>query len=83
MACAPSEDSDQPGHSPSLIRVFTVRLIIRESYAIRTNPSWVSVTENHINSKYSEIGVIVSLRSDHLILMGQGKGRGAGGGGGG
>ena len=24
MACAPSEDSDQPGHSPSLIRVFTV-----------------------------------------------------------
>ena len=40
----------------------------------------MSVTENHINSKYSEIGVIVSLRSDHLILMGQGKGRGAGGG---
>ena len=26
MACAPSEDSDQPGHSPSLIRVFTARL---------------------------------------------------------
>ena len=25
MACAPSEDSDQPGHSPSLIRVFVVR----------------------------------------------------------
>ena len=24
MACAPSEDSDQPGHPPSLIRVFTV-----------------------------------------------------------
>ena len=24
MACAPSEDSDQPGHSPSLIRVFAV-----------------------------------------------------------
>ena len=23
MACAPSEDSDQPGHPPSLIRVFT------------------------------------------------------------
>ena len=22
MSCAPSEDSDQPGHSPSLIRVF-------------------------------------------------------------
>ena len=26
MACAPSEDSDQPGHPPSLIRVFDVRL---------------------------------------------------------
>ena len=26
MACAPSEDSDQPGHSPCLIWVFTVRL---------------------------------------------------------
>ena len=24
MACAPSEDSDQPGHPPSLIRVFGV-----------------------------------------------------------
>ena len=26
MACAPSEDSDQPEHRPSLIRVFAVRL---------------------------------------------------------
>ena len=26
MACAPSENSDQPGHPPSLIRVFTVRM---------------------------------------------------------
>ena len=25
MACAPSEDSDQPGHPPSLFRVFAVR----------------------------------------------------------
>ena len=25
MACAPSEDSNQPGHPPSLIRVFAVR----------------------------------------------------------
>ena len=27
MTCAPSEDSDQPGHPPSLIRVFAVRLM--------------------------------------------------------
>ena len=26
MTCAPSEDSDQPGHPPSLIRVFAVRM---------------------------------------------------------
>ena len=26
MACAPIEDSDQPGHPPSLIRVFAVRM---------------------------------------------------------
>ena len=26
MACAPSDDSDQPGHPPSLIRVFAVRM---------------------------------------------------------
>ena len=27
MACAPSKDSGQPGHPPSLIRVFAVRLM--------------------------------------------------------
>ena len=27
-ACEPSEDSDQPGHTPSLISVFAVRLIV-------------------------------------------------------
>ena len=26
MACVPSEDSDQPGHPPSLIRAFAVRM---------------------------------------------------------
>ena len=26
MACAPSKDSDHPGHPPSLIRVFAVRM---------------------------------------------------------
>ena len=26
LTCAPSEDSDQPGHPPSLIRVFAVRM---------------------------------------------------------
>ena len=26
MACVPSKDTDQPGHQPSLIRVFAVRM---------------------------------------------------------
>ena len=26
MECAPSEDADQPGHPPSLTRVFAVRM---------------------------------------------------------
>ena len=26
VACVPSEDSDQPGHPPSLIRIFAVRM---------------------------------------------------------
>ena len=29
MACAPSEDSDKPGHLPSLIRVFAVRSVVK------------------------------------------------------
>ena len=29
LACAPSEDSDQPGHPPSLIRAFAMRLMGR------------------------------------------------------
>ena len=32
MTCVPSEDSDQPGHPPSLIRVFTrVQLVVKGS----------------------------------------------------
>ena len=31
VACAPSEDSDQPGHPPSLIRVFAVGI----------EPAWI------------------------------------------
>ena len=33
MACVPSKDSDQPGHPPSLIRVFAVRMSLLGSLA--------------------------------------------------
>ena len=35
MACAPSEDSDQPGHPPSLTRVFAVR--IKKAQVLRSD----------------------------------------------
>ena len=36
MAGAPSEDSDQPGHLPSLIRVFTVRM--KKAWTLNLSP---------------------------------------------
>ena len=36
MACAPSEDSDQPGHPPSLNRVFAVRSVGSSAFFMRT-----------------------------------------------
>ena len=35
MVCAPSEDSDQPGHPPSLIRVFAVRM--KKAWSLATH----------------------------------------------
>ena len=35
MACAPSEDSDHPGHPPSLIRVFAVFVPAQSDHSLR------------------------------------------------
>ena len=40
-ACAPSEDSDQPGHQPSLIRIFAVRM----------KKAWVLSYPNELTAK--------------------------------
>ena len=40
MACAPSEDSDQPGHPPSLIRVFPVRMKKAWALNYQLNAQW-------------------------------------------
>ena len=40
MVCAPSKDSDQPGHPPSLIRVFTVRLKIDRILSYSVSAQW-------------------------------------------
>ena len=50
MACAPSEDSDQPGHLPSLIRVFAVcmKKAWVLSYPLSTGcPGWLSLCWAH------------------------------------
>ena len=39
--CAPREDSDQPGHPPSLIRVFTVLRSLIRVFAVRMRKPWV------------------------------------------
>ena len=36
--CTPSEDSDQPGHPPSLIRVFAVRM--KKAWVLRLWSDW-------------------------------------------
>ena len=40
MACAPSEDSNQPGHLPSLIRVFAVRMKKAWVLSYPLSPQW-------------------------------------------
>ena len=58
MACAPSEDSDQPGHPPSLIRVFAVHM----------KKAWVLTYPPSAQSKTDQTGPIASLSP---ILVGR------------
>ena len=58
MTCAPSEDSDQPGHPPSLIRVFAVRFM--DSWG----PNASSCGQRRLWSGWSEL-----LLGAHIILL--------------
>ena len=60
MAYLPSEDSDQPGHSPSLIRVFTVRLMA--SYG----PKLSSYVQQRLWSDWVDAQADLSLRWVHI-----------------
>ena len=60
MICAPSEDSDQPGQLPSLIRVFTVRSIGSE----RSNVS--SCEQRRLWSDWADDQADLSLRWVHM-----------------
>ena len=55
-AAAPSEDSDQPGHPPSLIRVFTVR--IKKAWVINDLLS----TQRRLWSDWADAQADLSLR---------------------
>ena len=55
VAYAPSEDSDQPGHSPSLIRVFAVRM--KKAWFLTTH--WVHSEDS--DQTESLLGAHVSL----------------------
>ena len=77
MAGAPSEHSDQPGHQPSMIRVFAVRMKKLGSLAIRRMPrlTWVFAGRTSILLILSCVGSYVSARcwqlrsAEHLLMI--------------
>ena len=60
MACAPSEDSDQPGHPPSLIRVFAVRM--KKAWAL----SYPLRAQRRLWSDWVDAQADLSLRCAHM-----------------
>ena len=60
MACAPSEDSDQPGHPPSLIRVFTVRMM--KTWTL----SYPLSAQRRLRSDWADAQTDLSPRLEHM-----------------
>ena len=63
MTCAPSEDSDQPGHPPSLIRVFAVRS--KDSQG----PKLSSRGQRKLWSDWADAQIDMSLRWAHVYFV--------------
>ena len=61
LACAPSEDSDQPGYPPSLIRVYTVRLMGTK------DPTFL-LADSGLWSDWADVQADLSLRWAHMPL---------------
>ena len=62
VACVPSEDSDQPGHPPSLISFF----------AVRTKKAWVlshPLSSQRRLSDWAYAQADLSLRWAHILLV--------------
>ena len=64
MVCAPSEDSDQPGHPPSLIRVFAVRM--KEAWVL----SYPLSAQRRLRSDWADAQADLSLRWAHCHFVG-------------
>ena len=62
--CAPSEDSDQPGHPPSLIRVFAVRM--KKSWVL----SYPLSAQRRLWSDWVDAPADLSLRWAHTHFVG-------------
>ena len=60
MTCAPSEDSDQPGHPPSLIRVFAVRM--KKAWVL----SYPMSAQRRLWSDWADTQADLSLRWAHM-----------------
>ena len=63
MACAPSEDSDQPGHPPSLIRIFAVRM--KKAWVL----SYPLSTHRRLRSDWVVAQADLSLRWAHCHFI--------------
>ena len=63
IECAPSEDSDQPGHPPSLIRVFAVRM--KKAWVLRYPLS----AQRRLWSDWADAQADLSLRWVHTHLV--------------
>ena len=64
MACAPSEDSDQSGHPPSLIRVFVVRI---KKHWVLSHPL---SAQQRLWSDWADAQADLSLRWAHSHFVG-------------
>ena len=62
--CAPSEDSDHPGHSPSLIRVFAVRM--KKHWVL----SYPLSMQKRLWSDWADVQADLSLRWAHTHFVG-------------
>ena len=62
--CAPSEDSDQPGHPPSQIRVFAVRMKKARVLSYPLSAQW------RLWSDWADAQAVLSLRWAHNNIVG-------------